>query len=457
MNQQEQSLERTQPPPVPPAWRREAEIDTARQEFLRQRLAMVADVQQGIYPFKDIRLTRADVEWLLVNHEQGRGPVDWSDVNQRQRQGLDLRGADLRRADLRGLPLAGLRGGLTQPEWVATTNEQREQAIIHLEHANLSEAHLEGALLRGACLQHASLRFTNLEQAILFQARLEESYLRGAHLEKANLMYAHMEGAYLRKARLPGADLRYVHFDSATLLEKVTLHDTYWGCALLADIHWNDCNLSLINWRRMPRLGDEALARTFSIRADSKKTIKEKQRNLDRYQGAARANRQLAHAMRSQGMNDEAMPFAYRALVLQRVVLLRYLAWGTSIFSEEQAGHTGIRRLLLDIWGRLHAGASYLFSWFLDLLAGYGYKPERSLAIYLVTIFAFAIVYHATGGLSDHEALIFSITSFHGRGFLPGTYSLANPETAVSAYEGIIGLFIEVSFVATFTQRFFGR
>lgn len=30
-------------------------------------------------------------------------------------------------------------------------------------------------------------------------------------------------------------------------------------------------------------------------------------------------------------------------------------------------------------------------------------------------------------------------------------------ETALSACEAVIGLFIEISFVAIFTQRFFGR
>lgn len=101
------------------------------------------------------------------------------------------------------------------------------------------------------------------------------------------------------------------------------------------------------------------------------------------YRGAARANRQLANAMRSQGMNDEAIPFSYRALILQRALLWRYLLWETSVFFEEESAHTGMRRWAHVLWGRTHAGASYLFSWFLDILAGYGYKPERSLGLYL--------------------------------------------------------------------------
>lgn len=58
-------------------WRTEPEIDTERQAFLAERHRITPDVEQGIYPFKDVKLTRADVEWLLATHESEgiRGPV----------------------------------------------------------------------------------------------------------------------------------------------------------------------------------------------------------------------------------------------------------------------------------------------------------------------------------------------------------------------------------------------
>src|SRR2546422_11418207 len=49
-------------------WRTEPEIDAVRQKYLAERRAIVPDIEKGIYPFKDIRLTRADVEWLLATH-----------------------------------------------------------------------------------------------------------------------------------------------------------------------------------------------------------------------------------------------------------------------------------------------------------------------------------------------------------------------------------------------------
>src|SRR5947209_8311155 len=111
-------------------WRTEPEIDTGRQEYLAKRRLITPDIQQGIYPFKDIepKLTRADIEWLLATHENGRGPIDWNDESQRDRMGLDLRGADLSGMDLSQLPLARMCGGLG---W----NESQLRKFEHTEAA----------------------------------------------------------------------------------------------------------------------------------------------------------------------------------------------------------------------------------------------------------------------------------------------------------------------------------
>lgn len=56
------------------------------------------------------------------------------------------------------------------------------------------------------------------------------------------------------------------------------------------------------------------------------------------------------------------------------------------------------------------------------------------------------------------DASIFSVTSFHGRGFNPGeSVTLHNPLPIVAVFEAITGLLIEITFIATFTQRFFAR
>ena len=143
-------------------WRIEPEIDVERQKYLEERRSITPDIEQGIYPFKNIKLSRADIEWLLATHENGRGPVDWSDPKQRERDGIDLRGAYLSGVDLSGLPLARILGGLTGGNWTNITLEQRDLAAVHMEGAYLKEVHLEGAILGIAYLERAFLGEANL-------------------------------------------------------------------------------------------------------------------------------------------------------------------------------------------------------------------------------------------------------------------------------------------------------
>src|SRR5215471_8817713 len=118
-------------------WRTEPEIVEQRQKELAQLRSVAPNVELGIYPFRGMKLSRADVEWLLATHENGRGAVDWNDPTQRGRSGLDLRGASLHDENLQNLPLARLQGGLTGNEWRTATKEQRHVAAIHLERTNL--------------------------------------------------------------------------------------------------------------------------------------------------------------------------------------------------------------------------------------------------------------------------------------------------------------------------------
>jgi len=103
----------------------------------------------------------------------------------------------------------------------------------------------------------------------------------------------------------------------------------------------------------------------------------------------------------------------------------------------------------------------WLGSWFLAALAGYGYEPSRTISWYLATVTAFAVAYYVLGSTQGHTflpdgALVFSVTSFHGRGFFPESLSFESWVTRLAALEAVTGLLIEISFIATFTQRFFG-
>lgn len=388
-------------------WRIEPEIDVERQKYLTERRDITSNIEQGIYPFKDIELSRADVEWLLATHDNGRGPVYLREEGQYKRNGPDLRGANLNNVDLRRLPLARVRGGLNWDEWIPATHEQREMAGIHLNEANLSRAHLEGAYLNNAYMEKANCSFAYLIAANLPDTHLDHAYLNRAHLEEADLSRAHLERC----------DLSGAFFDAITNLKDIHMSSEKLGIISLVDIIWGGANLSVVNWSSVKMLGNE------------RKAIKSNR--LEDYQTAVRANRQLAVALQEQGLNEEAARFAYRAQKLQRVILRRQKKF-----------------------------ISYLFSGFLDILAGYGYRPVRSLFWYFVIIIGFAIAYFVFGHLSLFpNSLVFSLTSFHGRGFFPGLgneASLHNPLVVLAAVEAVIGLFIEISFIATFTKRYYG-
>ena len=51
-------------------WRTEPTIDEERQQRLLSYYQGVVDIERGMYPFKGVRLSRADVEWLLAMEGQ---------------------------------------------------------------------------------------------------------------------------------------------------------------------------------------------------------------------------------------------------------------------------------------------------------------------------------------------------------------------------------------------------
>jgi hypothetical protein len=287
------------------------------------------------------------------------------------------------------------------------------------------DLHLEGADFTAAHLQGANLSQAHLEGASLGAAHLRGADLTAAHLQRARLVSADLVGASLREAHLEGANLCNAQFDKTTSLNDAALD----GVAL-DQITFDGVNLAVIEWSAVKVLGDETRAHAgmdeHGKRKDSATRLKE-------YKSAVRANRLLAVALRAQGLNEDADRYAYRAQMLQSHVWARQGKWLANL------------------------GNNLLY-----VLAGYGYKPARSLLVYLATVLAFAVAYYTLGHnvtppLSSLDALVFSITSFHGRGFSPGeAVTLHNPLSVLAAAEAVIGLLIEISFIATFTQRFFG-
>jgi uncharacterized protein YjbI with pentapeptide repeats len=425
-------------------------------------------------PFDDgqsgVRLTGADVCWLagLDRRSDGRVPD------------LYLGGANLIEASLGGARLAGanMQGVfLDRANLKAAVLSNADMGRASLIGANLQEANLNGADLRRANLEGADLNGADLSSANLCGVDLNLASLRGATLLRANLSGAKLDwadlssadlrganltGANLAEATLNGADLSKARMNADTRLTDATLDSR----TRLVDVVWNGVPLTRLNWEDIAMLGDETQIRdpqgtphvhfvnsrvtraerslktksvcpTRPLDAKALKALFRNSRELNsliEYQDAVMANRQVATALRAQGLNEHADRFAYRAQLCQRVVLRRQRKF-----------------------------QSYLGSLLLDLISGYGYRPMRDFITYLLVVGTFALTYYLLGNnanpaLDPLGAAVFSITSFHGRGFAPGESVLpSNPLTVIAAGEAIIGLLIEITFIATFTQRFFAR
>ncbi len=307
-------------PTEPPPWQTEPEIDPDRQQELTNCLRLDPDPAQHRYPFKDAKLSRADVEWLLLQHR--RHTTDRA-TNPRSREnrwhtGLDLRGAILCDLNLRDLPLAGtLFGahlvGRDDPEWKDLNERGREHPYltedkdeqtkpgaaadlrcVDLRGADLRDSHFTQADLRGANLgweevpglaepfaaadlEGASLIEVHLEadaslhkgcqpsprlvKVSLRDANLSNAHLQGANLYQADLtgarlFGAHLEGASLVDARLVGADLRDAYFDHTTKLGGAVLADRRGIGPRLAGVKWNGVNLSEVDWAPVLSLKD---------------------------------------------------------------------------------------------------------------------------------------------------------------------------------------------------------
>ncbi|MGO8947744.1 MAG: pentapeptide repeat-containing protein, partial [Ktedonobacterales bacterium] len=376
-------------------------------------------------PFKGQQLTGAEVFWLAVYAGAKRLEISESEAEHltrypvksfkemfarifsKQPYDLDLsllclQGADLSDAQLQGADLTKV-----QLQGANLSNAK-------LQRANLSYAHLQGTFFFQAQLQGAHLIQAQLQGASLSSVQLEGALLSEAQLEGANLYGAQLEGAALDGANLTGADIR-----SASLSKKTRLDNTLLTDVRLDGVMFDNANLTVIDWERVTLLKDEIVAHqtTYAVQIEEYadgtevKTLEKKPLQVQRedYKSAVRANRILAVALRNQGLNEEADRFAYRAQLLQQEVLRRQRKFG-----------------------------GYVFSRLLDGLAGYGYKPVRGLIAYLLVILGFAVAYGlATHGvltfglprssiepLQWYEALVLSISSFHGRGFFQPVQSL---------------------------------
>ena len=371
-------------------------------------------------------------------------------------EGADLSHAHIEYADFRWCSLSLTQFTSAHLQDISMGESKSEH--VSFSFATLQDVRLDGSILRGAYFSEALLSNVSLSKCDLSNADFHKVHFEGGHLYSsdlsgANLSFSYLQGLNFSNTQLEGADFSFAHLEGANFQnakmgtiqagnkKKLTnlqgasfnastqLAGIYLGAGKdsvkLADVSWN--NGSFVNiaiaesaFVAITHLGDESDARLSHKEAD--------------WRTAVRAYRQTAIALRAQGMNEVADRFAYRAQLCQRRVTR---------------------------FGGLRSLPAYLGSLLLDLISGYGYRPARSLATYALVIGVFALIYgllgQSTHPLTFQESVVISMTAFHGRGFFATSFSPGDPQAIAAAIEAFVGLFIEVTFIATFTQRFFSR
>jgi Pentapeptide repeats (8 copies) len=307
----------------------------------------------------------------------------------------------------------------------------------HLEKAQLTAAHLEGAVLAYADLAGAILRDTHLEGAKMQQSKLAGTVLNDAHLEGTILADEDLKRIQQWKPSvavpLPAADLQGAIFDDATRLDGAVLGNNASGGVKIADARLNGVNLTVVDWTSVKVLGEEHAVQEAIRRHEH---FPQPEVELRMYQESVRANRQLALALRSQGLSEDADRFAYSAQKRQRSV------------SYLQGRY--------DKW---------IGSWILYLLSGYGYRIRNIFLSYVCILVFFTCVYclvgvhstpHESGLRALWDSFLVSLSAIHGRTTFEqlGAWSLA---AWVAALESVVGIVIEGVFVAMLIQRLFGK
>jgi uncharacterized protein YjbI with pentapeptide repeats len=371
----------------------------------------LANVGFGNVTLDNAKLARANLEKAdLSQSRMNQADLESAVLRKANLSAASLTGTLLRFADLREANLSGAK--LNDVDLSSTALDGAILTEVDMRSAVLHDADLHGMDLTGSTLIGTDLAGTDLHEAILRDVILERAHLENVDLTGAILDEASLMGAILEGTNLSGASVTGTRLDSVSVLASIIVD--------------SKTNLDDAAW------GGVAIRR----HADPKTRAQ----RIALYHDVARQNRRLAVGMRAQGLFADASRYRVNEQRMER------------------------RAMLLE--GKLGA---WQFSWLLDVVAGYGEHPERALRAYGIVVVMFALVYYALTNfptpwvasasqpLQWYEAAVLSLSSFHGRGFFPQSISLGDPVAVVAAVEAVFGLFIELTFIATFTRRFFGN
>ena len=169
-------------------------------------------------------------------------------------KGAQLGGANLQEAELSYAKLQGA-------ELEYANLQEAQLGLAKLQGAGLWGANLQGAELRSANLQGAELEDANLQGAGLWGANLQEAQFRGANLQGAWLGYANLQGAELSEANLQGAELGYANLQGAYLVGANLVSTDLRRCRM------DHTRLRSVDFTEDTKIDAESLTAAFGVKS----------------------------------------------------------------------------------------------------------------------------------------------------------------------------------------------
>ena len=101
--------------------------------------------------------------------------------------------------------------------------------------------------------------------------------------------------------------------------------------------------------------------------------------------------------------------------------------------------------------------ARYIEWFFVQGIFGYGVKPQKVIAIWLIFICSFALIYYFGNGLQSETSFLDYIYFSVVTSATPG-YGGLNPKPGwfqgLASFQAIIGTFMWATIIATFSRKF---
>ncbi|NQT22210.1 MAG: pentapeptide repeat-containing protein [Candidatus Omnitrophica bacterium] len=296
---------------------------------------------------------------------------------------------------------------------------------ISLKGANLSKVVLRNLDLSRSDFSGAILSRADLSGSSLFDTNLKGAELLGANLSGSDLTSASLEGADLTKSNLFGARLWHADLKSANLIEANLSSTDLWGTRLF-DVRLWHTNLTNVS-------------------------------SLSRENFTHRKNRYTTHCrINEQGILSSED--GYRSLKRHFLARGRYNEASWASYKEKNQEKALLKK---------NRNPAYLPSLIMNILCGYGEKPNRIIMSSFFVVVGYATIYKILGAiraadtpayiLSMGDYIYYSVITFTTVGYGDFIPKAAPLFRLLAASEAFIGTFMIGLFIFTLARKYAAR